>query len=277
MEFNNPSLEVFDHYTRQNRVAESRRTSMATATEPAVLTELHDNLDFSEVRFINLGTGTEPNIAEFRSQSNFAFLVPGAFRMFLFLKRNLTKMATNSERVAAAMRTIALVSSSGNIRTKYERFSPDNGVCFIKMDKYKKLAEIQRLTSEYLENDTIQEKLSRVAEEISRDYLAKHSAGAVTAATDRLAVPAQRTDRPQTPISRPIPMGTQSNETPSSTRQLTDHSETSADNTPSDHSSTKATSTTPSSAEPSPSRKMSNMTKSILSEGVVRSAPVLAS
>jgi len=183
MGFNNPSHEIFDHYTRRNRVAESRRASRVS--ESAVPTELHGNLNFSEVRFINLGTGTKPNIAEFRSQSNFAFLVPGALRMFLFLKKNLIEMATNSERVAGAMRTIAHVSSSGNIRTKYERFSADNGVCFIKMDKYKKLAEIERLTLEYLGNDKIQQELSRVAGEIARDYLAKHPAGEVTTATDR--------------------------------------------------------------------------------------------
>jgi hypothetical protein len=196
--------------------------------------------------------------------------------MFLFLKKNLTEMATNSERVAGAMRTIAHVSSSGNIRTKYERFSADNGVCFIKMDKYKKLAEIERLTLEYLGNDTIKQKLSRVAGEIALDYLAKHSAETVTTATDRLAVP-QRTDRPQTPVSQTIPTWPQSDETPSSTRQSTDHSEASVDNTRSRDSSTKAAmSTASSSVEPSPSRQMSNIVESILQAGVARTGPVLA-
>jgi hypothetical protein len=276
MEFNNPSHEIFREYTREISRAESRRTSRVT--ESAVPTEFHGNLDFSEVRFINLGTGTEPNIEEFRNQSNFAFLVPGALRMFLFLKKNLTKMATSSERVADTMRSIAHVSRSGNMRTQYERFSADNGVCFIKMDKYKKLAEIKRLTLEYLGNDMIQQKLSRVAGEIARDYLAKHSAGAVTTATDRLAVPAQRTDRPQTPVSQPIPAWPQSDETPSSTRQSTDQSEASADNTRSRDSSTEAAmSTAPSSLEPSPSRQMSNIVESILQAGVARTVPVLAS
>jgi hypothetical protein len=62
MEFNNPTHEIFDHYSKLNLVAESRRPSVAT--EAAVLTTLHGNLDFSEVRFINLGTGTKPNFAE---------------------------------------------------------------------------------------------------------------------------------------------------------------------------------------------------------------------
>lgn len=275
MEFNNPSLEIFEHYTRRNRVAESRRASVAT--EAAVHTELHGNLDFSEVRFINLGTGTEPSIAAIRSQSKFTFLVPGALRMVLFLKRNLTKIATNSERVAAAMKTIAHVSTSGNIRAKYERFSADNGVCFIKMDKYKKVADIERLTLEYLGNDAIQRRLSRVAEEIASDYVEKHPTGAVATATDRLAVPAQRTERPQTPVSQPIPRSPQSSETSSSTRQSTDHSEASADNTPSRHSSTEAASTAPSSVERIPSRKISNMVGSMLQASVAGTGPVLQS
>jgi len=272
MEFNNPTHEIFDHYTRQNRVAESRRASVAT--EAAVLTKFHGNLDFSEDRFIKLGTGTEPNITEFYTQSNFAFLVPGALRMFLFLKKNLTRMATNSERVAAAMRTIAHVSSNGNIRTKYERFSADNGVCFIKMDKHKKLRDIENLTLEYLKKNAVQQKLSRVAEEIARDYLERHSEGVAPVATDRLAVPMQSTGRPQTPVSQPIlPPGTDSEP---STRWSTYHSDGSAGNTPSKHSSTGTTSTAPSSPSPSPSRKISNLVESVLEAGVASSGPVLA-
>ena len=196
--------------------------------------------------------------------------------MFLFLKRNLTKMATNSESVAGAMRTIAHVSSTGNsLRIKYERFSADNGVCFIKMDKYKKLAEIEKLTLEYLESDAIQQRLGRVAEEIARDYLAKRSARAVTTAIDLLAVPAERTGRPQTPVSQPVPTSPQGSETPSSARQSTDHSEASAYNTPSRYSNTEAASTTPSSVEPSPSRKISNMVESMLQMGVAHTYPVV--
>ncbi len=166
-------------------------------------------------------------------------------------------MATNAERVADAMKTIAHVSSTGNIRIKYERFSADNGVCFIKMDKYKKLREIEKLTSEYLKSDAVQQKLSRVAEEIAREYLEKQSAGAVRVATDTLAVPLQTTGRPQTPVSQPTsPPRTASQP---STTESTDHSDGSADNTPSQLSFKGSTSTAPSSLSANPSRQVSDV------------------
>ena len=231
-----------------------------------ILTRFHGNLNFLEVRIINLRTSTEPHIT------------PRALQIFLFLKRNLTKIVTNSERVAESIRIIAYISSTrSNLRTKYERFSANNRVCFIKMDKYKKLAEIERLILAYLDVDTIKQRLSRVAEEMALDYLAKQSARTVTSATDRLAVPAQGAGRPQTPVSQLVPTTPQGSETPSSARQSTDHSEAGADNIPSRHSTIAVASTTPSSVEPSPSLKISNMVESMLQVDVTHTCPVLPS
>ena len=267
MEFNNPTLEIFNHYTTGNRVAESRRTSVAT--EAAVQNALHGNLDFSNIRFINLGTGTEPILADYRNQkNNWAFLVPGAFRMLLFLKRNLTKMATNSERVAGAMKTIARVSRNGNICTKYERFSADNGVCFIKMDKHKKLADIECLTLEYLQSEVIKKRLDRVAKEIAEDYLANSPTEAMRNATDRLAVP-DHSRRPSTPESRLIFTSCLSTEAPLSTkRRSPEQSDGSMENTPIRHS----TSTAPSSlSDAMPLGLASASTGSRLTDGIVKS------
>ena len=208
MEFNNPSHKIFDHYTELSRAEESRRSSVAT--EAAVVGARHGNLDFSEVRFVNLGTGTEPKDLEvLRNQWNFAFLVPGTLRMLLFLKRNLTKMATNSERVAQAMRTLAHVADGGKFNVKYKRFSADNGVCFIKLDKYKKLGEIESLTMKYLERPRIEMELRRLAHEIASDYLEKNSPRGRRAATNQLTVPGASTGRPQTPINQSPPLSLQ--------------------------------------------------------------------
>ena len=72
------------------------------------------------------------------------------------------------------METIAWVSGdSSPFRVKYERFSGDTGVCFIKMDKYKKVQSIEDLTRDYLKDSEFKSKLERVATEIVEEYLQK--------------------------------------------------------------------------------------------------------
>lgn len=205
------------------------------ASEAAISASQHDNLDFSQVRFVNLGTGTEPSILDLR-QAKLAFLVPGAIRMFLFLRKNLTKMAVNSERIAKQMETLAMVSGD-RFCIKYDRLSADNGICFIKMDKFKKLQIIEDLTEEYLETDKVQQKLERMGRDIARDYLQKTEGSRRRRAAPRsLTVPEHSAHRPQTPTTRP--------------------SESSSANSASKQSSTEGASTAPSSVlGHSPSRQ----------------------
>ena len=133
----------------------------------------HDDLDFSRVRIVNLGTGTKSEELPPRQRDRLAALVPPFIRMSLFLKRTLTEFAVEAENTAGTMRVIAR-GSSGDIR--YERFSADTGVCYIKMDRYKKLEleKISNLTRKYLENTAIQARLQQVGKDIARDYLHKH-------------------------------------------------------------------------------------------------------
>ena len=91
--------------------------------------------------------------------------------MLIFLKKTLTDIAVEAEVQAGTMRSL-IYASSGNV--KYERFSADNGVCYIKMDKYKELELIKILTTNYLDNKTVQDTLKKVGEEIATDYLLKH-------------------------------------------------------------------------------------------------------
>ena len=99
--------------------------------------------------------------------------------MSIFLKRTLTEFAVNSENIADQMRIMAWTSTGGRIDFKYHRFSADNGVCYIKMDKYKALSDIEDLTRQYLENPTTQTDLQNLGEEIGRDYIQRHATGMV--------------------------------------------------------------------------------------------------
>ena len=80
------------------------------------------------------------------------------------------KAATDANRTAESMETIARIHNSP---LKYERFSADTGVCFIKLDKHSKLGEIEQLTLAYLNREDVRMDMERVAREIAVEYLAK--------------------------------------------------------------------------------------------------------
>ncbi len=176
MEFNNPSYAIFDHYSQVVRVAESRRTSVAT--QAGVTVANHGNLNFARVRIVNLGTGTKPPGSNGHPPGILANLTPPAFRMAAFLRKTLTQMAVNSENTAKQMVALARVSrNSDSCEVRYARFSADNGVCYIKLDKFNKLERITALTQEYLASPAIQRALQSLAEDIAKDYLETHSTG----------------------------------------------------------------------------------------------------
>ena len=53
--FNNPSFETYFHYTQPNRVAGSQGRSLVAGA--GSLDRLHDGIDWSMLRVVNLGTG----------------------------------------------------------------------------------------------------------------------------------------------------------------------------------------------------------------------------
>ena len=106
-----------------------------------------------------------------RQQDQLSKLVPGFIKTSLFLKRTLVKIAINPEKVAKAVSTLA---SSTTNAVSYERFSADNGVCSIGLNKYKELKHIEDLTLQYLGTDAIQDRPRKVGTEIARDYLSRN-------------------------------------------------------------------------------------------------------
>lgn len=168
MEHNNPSHAIFDHYVMPGRVAQSRNPS-AIAEEVSAPAH-HGCLDFSRVRIVNLGTGTRSNDLPPRQRDYLAELVPGFIRMGLFMKRTLTEFAVNSELTASKMTTLAHVSGDS---VNYERFSADNGVCYIKLDRYKRLNDIETMTTDYLQTSATRNRLRKVGEEMAKDFLQK--------------------------------------------------------------------------------------------------------
>lgn len=171
MEYNNPSAVIFAHCTQSIRVASSRRASYSVG--PILPQAAHSNLDFSNIRFINIGTGTKSDDLQPRRRDSLAKLVPTPIRMGIFLKTTLTQCAVESEKTANHMKVMAEVAG-GSINLRWERFSADNGVCYIKLDKHKHLGQIEKLTRQYLKSPRVQRDLRRVGEEIAVEYLQRY-------------------------------------------------------------------------------------------------------
>ena len=146
----------------------------------------HGTLDFTKVRFVNLGTGTKADSLPERRRDVLVSFLPGFIRMGVFLKRTLTEIAVNSEQTANVMGQLAWISK-GDFR--YERFSADNGVCYIKLDKYLELDRIASLTEEYIATQT--KRLDRVAQEIAMDHIRLHCPSNVFPSAAASAVPEQ--------------------------------------------------------------------------------------
>ena len=163
--YNNPSFAILYHYCQEDRINCGRIHSGPPA--------FYNKLNFSNVRYVNLGTGTKTDEVPQRKRNTFAKFVPGPIHMAISLKQTLTEIAVESENQADFMRILQRLSSG---RIKYERFSAGNGVCWIKLDRYLGLEKIERLTHAYLSLNETQESLRQVAGEIAAEYMERHRA-----------------------------------------------------------------------------------------------------
>jgi hypothetical protein len=180
MKYNNPSRALYSHLDQARRVEVSKRTY--TSPHTAASGSRHGDFDFSYARYVNLGTGTQTNASPKRRREAFAKFVPGLIRMVIFLKETLQEIAVESETVADDMAEFEHLTK-GDI--KYIRFSAGNGVCWIKLDKYRELSKIEELTQEYIRDQKTQNDLAKVAFEIARDYYTRHLAEASQSATSQ--------------------------------------------------------------------------------------------
>lgn len=96
-------------------------------------------------------------------------IMPGA-RNATFLTNIFREIVGDTEGVVDFMTTIDRIRG-GCSDVKYERFSANNGVGDIKMDGYKDLAEIERLTRIYLDIPQVKAELKRVGGGIAREHL----------------------------------------------------------------------------------------------------------
>ena len=166
--YNNPSFITYHHYYTQSIVEKDESAivqSQQTQSDPL----FHSDLDLSKVRFINIGTGSrDPEIPERRRDRVANMLTPSMFLNIGHFRHLLERCATDAENTAQIMRVIATVAKE---KMQYRRWSATTGVHLFKMDAFKDLDKIERLTKEYLRKEEVQEELRSIAKEIAKEYM----------------------------------------------------------------------------------------------------------
>ena len=215
-ENNNPTISIINHYETY------KRAKSAAPYNDTPQVARHGSLDFTRVRYVNIGTGTMTD-ALARHRDTVASLLPGFIRMGIFLKETLTEIAASAERDAAWVRMLA---DRDPINLKYERFSADTGVCFIKLYHYKRLPQIKELTEKYLETEKVRIEMRRVASELAEGYLDSHMAerNSVEQLTEEPAEPATQKLNVDATIKPPYLKTMESESTREETPRLTPQS-----------------------------------------------------
>ena len=158
---NNPSYAIYAHYEEADKLAKNAQPPRSLG---------HHQIDFSKVRIVNIGTGTTTDELLLSREGSSAGYIPEFIRSAKFLKRILVEAAADAENVVGQMESLAHASQKGG-KIKYERFSADNELCFIKLDKYRAIDKIEELTQDYLSKTQVQVKLQSLAKELAEEYL----------------------------------------------------------------------------------------------------------
>lgn len=187
--YNNPSYVVYLH------------VSESTAQQ---------TLNTNIFRFVNLGTGTDPETLENESSSaSESERDPLPTRMKYRARRGLTGFVNLIREMKAdivdtenAFSLLEVVAHT-NPDLEVFRFSSCNDVFKIKLDAYKELTRIESLTREYLSGTEIQRNLTIVAEALAKDYKARKAA---TRHNGPLTSPAevQMNTQDQTLVPQPV-------------------------------------------------------------------------
>jgi hypothetical protein len=113
---------------------------------------------------VNIGTG-RPLSAPARSRRKPA----------LFGRTPDNSRIATSENAEMPFRALKAISWSSSSLLDVHRFTADTGIIDIRLDDYRKLEEIERLTNEYINRADVEKELIEVAKKLAQGWRAKQN------------------------------------------------------------------------------------------------------
>ena len=162
---NNPSFDIYTHY----------KTVQSYDVSPRV--------DMNKILIINIGTGVDrrrikQSDEQQRPQSSQTQIkrhrqsLTGVANLFRQMKYH----TTNAQ---APFYILKAISRANEGMLDVHRFTADTGLHKIKLDKYRELKEIERLTNEYVDRPDIDKELIEVAKKLALGWREHNTAKAV--------------------------------------------------------------------------------------------------
>jgi hypothetical protein len=161
---NNPSFDIYTHYKDVQRFDVSPR------------------VDMSKILIINIGTGVDHRRirkSEEQCPRSSQKQVKRHRQSLTGITNMLRQMKSHATNAQAPFYILKAISHTNEDMLDVHRFTADTGLHKIKLDKYRELNEIKRLTTEYIDRPDVDEELIVVARKLAHGWTEQNAPGSV--------------------------------------------------------------------------------------------------
>jgi hypothetical protein len=161
---NNPSFDIYTHYKHVQRF------------------DVSPKVDMSKILIINIGTGVDRRRIRKSDEQRPRSLQKQVKRhrqSLTGIANMLRQMKSHATNAQAPFYVLKAISRANEGMLDVHRFSADTGLHKIKLDKYRELKEIERLTTEYIDRPDINRELILVAEKLAQGWTEQNTPGSV--------------------------------------------------------------------------------------------------
>jgi patatin-like phospholipase/acyl hydrolase len=163
---NNPSFDVYKHYTSIQG------------------NDVFPSVDMNQILLVNIGTGIDrlevKQADENPRLQSLETRVKRRWQSLTGMPNMLRQMNSHTPNAQMPFYLLKATSRASGGMLDIHRFSADTGLHKIKLDKYRELKEIEKLTNEYIDRPDICNELIEVAEKLVQGWRAKQNLGSVS-------------------------------------------------------------------------------------------------